>query len=302
MSKKIALLMGLNYRETRYQLNGCINDAMNIKKLLKNKYQYQENEIILMTDDTAIKPTKNNIINTLSDVIGKINNEGIKQFFLFYSGHGTNVHDYSSDEDDRKDEVIVPLDVNTGGYVKDDNFYEMLKQINDNCVTFCLFDCCNSGTAVDLKYNHQGFLNYSVENAKSDMTNHIFMISGCKDVQTSVDAYNWQTQQYEGVLTSAFIKVNSVRKHKMNYFELVRRMRKVIKKRDMKQVPQLTSSVLIDRKTFYRIGKNHLLKNNRLTQKRLKQLHDIFHRRLRRRRRRQKMLRRRRRRRKLFFR
>ena len=120
MSKKIALVMGLNYRETRYQLNGCINDAMNIKKLLKNKYQYQENEIILMTDDTAIKPTKNNIINTLSDVIGKINNEGIKQFFLFYSGHGTNVHDYSSDEDDRKDEVIVPLDVNTRGYVKDE--------------------------------------------------------------------------------------------------------------------------------------------------------------------------------------
>jgi len=69
----------------------------------------------------------------------------------------------------------------------------------------------------------------------------------------------------------------------------------------MKQVPQLTSSVIIDRKTFYRIGRNHLLKNNRLTQRRLKQLHNIFHKRLRRRR---KMLRRRRRnrRRKLFFR
>ena len=39
--------------------------------------------------------TKNNIGNTLSDIIGKINNEGIKQFFYFI-GHGTNVHDYSS--------------------------------------------------------------------------------------------------------------------------------------------------------------------------------------------------------------
>ena len=80
----------------------------------------------------------------------------------------------------------------------------------------------------------------------------------------------------------------------MNYFELVRRMRKVIKRRRMKQVPQLTSSIIIDRKTFYRIGKRHLLKNNRLTQRRLKQLHNIFHKRLRRRQRH--------RRRKLFFR
>jgi hypothetical protein len=266
---KIALVMGLNYIDSRHRLYGCINDTKNIIKLLKGKYGWKDNEIILMTDNTAIKPTKDNIIKTLREIVDKINNEGIKQFFISYSGHGTNVHDYSSDEDDKMDEVLVPLDVNTAGYVKDDVFHDILHDINNDCVTFCLFDCCNSGTAADLKYNHQGFLKYTIENKKTMMDNHVYMISGCKDVQTSVDAYNWDTNEYEGVLTSAFIQANKIKRKRMNYFRLVNLMRRIIKNRRMKQIPQLTSSVIIDNKTLYREGNRHIMKNSKRSQSQL---------------------------------
>ena len=263
---RIALVMGLNYIDSRHRLYGCINDTKNITKLLKSKYGWKDNEIILMTDNTPIKPTKDNILKTLREIVDKINNDGIKQFFISYSGHGTNVHDYSSDEDDRMDEVLVPLDVNTAGYIKDDVFHDILHDINNDCVTFCLFDCCNSGTAADLKYNHQGFLKYTIENKKTKMDNQVYMISGCKDVQTSVDAYNWDTNEYEGVLTSAFIQANNVKRDKMNYFRLVDMMKRIIKNRRMKQIPQLTSSVIIDNKTLYRAGNRHIMKNSNRSQ------------------------------------
>jgi metacaspase-1 len=266
---KIALVMGLNYIGTSFKLYGCINDAHNIKKFLKNQYNYKDDEIVLMTDNTDTKPTRDNIINTLKDIVSKINDNNIKQLFISYSGHGTNVHDYSSDEDDKKDEVLVPLDVKQNGYIKDDIFHSILHDINNECVTFCLFDCCNSGTAVDLKYNHQKFLKYTVENKKTEMDNHVYMISGCKDVQTSVDAYNWETGEYEGVLTSSFLQVNKNNKKKLTYFKLVKKMKKIIKNREMKQIPQLTSSILIDKKSLYRDGNNHLMKDSNRTQEQL---------------------------------
>ena len=39
---KIALLIGINYRGTKSELSGCINDINNTKDILKKVYKYQK--------------------------------------------------------------------------------------------------------------------------------------------------------------------------------------------------------------------------------------------------------------------
>lgn len=49
-NKKKALLIGCNYPGTKAQLNGCVNDALNMKKMLMDQYGFQEADITLMLD------------------------------------------------------------------------------------------------------------------------------------------------------------------------------------------------------------------------------------------------------------
>ena len=66
---KSALLIGINYKKTRYELRGCINDINNIRELLINKYKYNKNNIKSLSEEHNIKPTKQNIINEIKNQI-----------------------------------------------------------------------------------------------------------------------------------------------------------------------------------------------------------------------------------------
>jgi len=44
----------------------------------------------------------------------------VDEIFVHYSGHGAYITDHSGDEDDNRDEVLVPLDHRRSGYIKDD--------------------------------------------------------------------------------------------------------------------------------------------------------------------------------------
>ena len=64
---KVALLIGINYRGTAHELNGCINDVENAKEYLLTK-GYSSDNIITLTDDTDLKPTRKNIMSMLLEV------------------------------------------------------------------------------------------------------------------------------------------------------------------------------------------------------------------------------------------
>ena len=68
---KKALLIGINYTNTSYELQGCINDALHLSTILQTKYGFQENNISLLLDDNMhIVPNKKNItIITISKLI-----------------------------------------------------------------------------------------------------------------------------------------------------------------------------------------------------------------------------------------
>lgn len=55
---KRALICGISYKNTRYQLNGCINDAKCMKYLLVNRFKFPEASIVMLTGTFVIKKKK----------------------------------------------------------------------------------------------------------------------------------------------------------------------------------------------------------------------------------------------------
>ena len=84
VKRKKGLLIGINYLNTKYQLNGCINDTNRIKELLSS---YGFNDLKILTDVTSVKPTKTNILNELKNLIINANSGAI--LFFMFSGQGS---------------------------------------------------------------------------------------------------------------------------------------------------------------------------------------------------------------------
>lgn len=240
---KICLLIGINYTGTDNALSGCINDSMNLKKFLVNNHYFKDDDFIMMNDTQTgeLYPTKANMLKMFSNLVRKCNQNRNKKvlFFFSYSGHGTNVRDYNGDEDDGLDEALCPIDCHSTGVITDDVLKNVLINKLHNRVKFVsLIDACHSGTMLDLKYNY---------NVDSRNTQKIYgsmeqtrctcvMISGCRDNQTSADA--WINRQSQGAMTASFIANYHSRK---NYNSLIIEMRKWLKRQKYTQIPQLSS-------------------------------------------------------------
>ncbi|ODV63035.1 caspase family protein, partial [Ascoidea rubescens DSM 1968] len=153
--KKKALIIGINYTGTKYQLKGCINDAHNVKKfLLRNGYS-QENMVILTDTDPNPRsvPTRKNMLDAMCWLVKDASpNDSL---FFHYSGHGSQVKDIDGDEDDGFDETIIPLDFEENGQILDDEMHELIvRTLPEGCRLTALFDCCHSGSALDLPYTY----------------------------------------------------------------------------------------------------------------------------------------------------
>jgi hypothetical protein len=197
----------------------------------------------MMNDEQKndLYPTKKNIIDMFEKLAKKCDDNKNKKilFFLAYSGHGVNVTDYSGDEDDGLDEALCPIDYKISGMITDDVIKSILvNKLHNNVKFVSLIDACHSGTMLDLKYNY----NIDRMNTQKVYGNMkptecaCVMISGCKDNQTSADA--WLNRQSQGAMTAAFIaNYNAGR----NYNALITEMRKWLKKQNFAQIPQLSA-------------------------------------------------------------
>lgn len=61
----LAPQIGVNYIGTSQELRGCINDAHNMMKFLCDRFGYQQEDIVLLTDDASNPrqiPTRENMI------------------------------------------------------------------------------------------------------------------------------------------------------------------------------------------------------------------------------------------------
>jgi hypothetical protein len=152
--------------------------------------------------------------------------------------------DTSGDEKDGLDEMFVPLDFNC---ISDDEIKAFINNnLKKDVTLFALFDCCHSGTILDLRYQYFDSENYdnSTENTKENETiGNIIMISGCRDNQTSADAYI--NSKYQGAMTWAFL--DTVNKNpNLSWKDLITTMRSSLKTSKYEQTPQLSSGKKLD--------------------------------------------------------
>lgn len=245
MASKYALLIGINYRDTSNALRGCIEDVNNMRNYLITKLGYKAENITILTDDTTDKPTYKNILRYLHMLILK-SYKGATELWLHYSGHGTQVTDLNGDETDGRDEAIVPLDFQTVGMLDDDTLNEIVSHMVDTCQLTCIMDCCHSGTILDLKYRYNMAQNY-VESTKN-LSAKIMMLSGCRDDQTSADAYI--SNRWSGALTQAFLRAMAS-SNDVTCYNLLDTMYKYMKTNGYDQRPQISCTSAVTMATKF---------------------------------------------------
>ncbi|KIY44706.1 peptidase C14, partial [Fistulina hepatica ATCC 64428] len=152
--KKKALCIGINYIGQSAELKGCINDAHNIRRFLCSSYGYNEDDIVMLTDDSKNPrqiPTRENMLAAMKWLVDGA--QPHDSLFFHYSGHGGTTPDLDGDEDDGLDEVIYPVDFKTKGHIVDDLIHDVLvRPLPAGCRLTAIFDSCHSGTALDLPY------------------------------------------------------------------------------------------------------------------------------------------------------
>lgn len=251
-----ALLIGINYFGTSSQLNGCINDVHNIRGFLTAEQDYPETDIRVLTDAPgtagASQPTRANIIAAftwLHQAARDNPDASAVRLFVHYSGHGSFRRDTSHDELDGRDESICPVDYATSGVIVDDDLRRMLVDpvAHDERVKLtCLFDCCHSGTVLDLRFEYEIALRsgnpdlrrFSVmENRRQPKTRaEVVLFSGSLDKQYSADA--WINNRAQGAMTWGFLQV--MRRHKrVTYKRFLAELQILLKQNRYEQIPHL---------------------------------------------------------------
>eukprot|EP00005_Dracoamoeba_jomungandri_P000461 CAMPEP_0174252318 /NCGR_PEP_ID=MMETSP0439-20130205/1838_1 /TAXON_ID=0 /ORGANISM="Stereomyxa ramosa, Strain Chinc5" /LENGTH=424 /DNA_ID=CAMNT_0015332835 /DNA_START=38 /DNA_END=1312 /DNA_ORIENTATION=+ len=267
---KKALFIGINYNdmpEGGGKLNGCVNDVQNMLKLVVDKYGYEEDTFKILTDDDSTdedsKPTKANILAALEWLTADAA-PGDRLFF-HYSGHGCQVDDKDGDEEDGKDETIVPMDFRSSGMIVDDVMRAKLVDVLPPGVKLtCVMDCCHSGTGMDLPYVHMAKADRElllgegesrgIEDEIMDFFGteavarsiggsgkaDVVLLSGCRDDQTSADA--WLQGASSGAMTAALTTIiNST--ETITYRELISKMREFMNSggHHFTQIPQIST-------------------------------------------------------------
>lgn len=262
-SKK-ALIIGINYTGTDSQLNGCINDAHTARDYFSNLGFNCD----VLTDNTATKPTKSNILSKLSTLFTSLHSGDT--VVIYYSGHGSTVTDLSGDEIREPnrvygdDSVIVPLDWETQDFIIDDTIRTYLVQAPTGSNVFCVFDSCNSGSVCDLRHNlfdtsyksNPGdkssdwiIRNKVVSNTNYAETNaNVVSLSGSKDDQLSAEIH--VNGVATGALTYAIFKYLRENTPAKTLEAFVQGVRANLSNFGLSQNPSLMSGRTIDTNTL----------------------------------------------------
>lgn len=166
MLKARALLIGLNYSNVAKEtaLTGCINDVKNMKEFLQELMVDQDFNITVITDEDPNMMDRvswSGLYVNLLDLCIKSWSEDLDVAIFHYSGHGRQTASLSSGgyinsnantENDGLDEGIVPVDYAKYGIIRDDVLNAIFTRFNPKTRILCIFDCCHSGSILDLHY------------------------------------------------------------------------------------------------------------------------------------------------------
>jgi hypothetical protein len=252
---KRALLIGIDYLAIpSITLRGCVYDVINVRDVLTDAYDYDS--ITILRDDinnAATMPTKANIINNLINIVNQSTN--LDEIWIHYSGHGSQLPNKNAYTSNGLDNILVPCDYQTAGFITDKELLNIVKNIK--CKALLLFDACHSGTMCDLEWSFQYSNPISwtkVQNNKVGTISNpnICIISGCKDEQTSADAFIKVDETSQGAFTNAFITSLRNYRHNVSINQVYQYTCGYLKSNGFTQVPVLSSSTQAPNYNFAR--------------------------------------------------
>ncbi|XP_022744394.1 metacaspase-1-like [Durio zibethinus] len=234
-AKKRAVLCGVSYKKWKYKLKGTINDVLNMKDLLIQKYEFREENILVLTEkqsDARLIPTKANIENCLNWLVKGCRSGDSLVFF--YSGHGLRQPNFNNDERDGFDETICPVDFLKEGMILDDDIYAtIVKPLPEGVTLHAIIDACHSGTVLDLEHVYDREKGKWIDNSppsgvrKQTSGGKAYSISACQDNQVATDTSAFSSKSMYGAMT--FILIEVVRgRPSITYGELLDRMQERI--------------------------------------------------------------------------
>lgn len=264
MSKR-ALLVGVNrYKVPGADLRGCVNDVVNLKSVLLKYYGFPKGNLKTLLD---LQATKKNIQTGIANLI-----RGAKRgdvLLIHFSGHGSNVPDKNGDEADFRDEIICPTDLDWKDPLTDDWLRITFNGLPSGVNLTVIMDCCHSGSvtrvieppdvpvkarflpspwdliAVESRRPLRGVTRGTLRSGAGgsrakdvvDVNIPEVLITGCRDTQTSADAYI--KGSYNGALTYHLVAAINEKKGQITHGELHTRTIALLKKGRYDQVPQL---------------------------------------------------------------
>ncbi len=235
---KKALLCGLKYSGTPYALSGTVNDVEMIRKILIDRYNYSNENIKISLDNEVKTLTKDDFLSDFTNFIS--NGEAGDTLLFYYSGHGTYTTDINYDEIDSRDEAIITGDLK---YIIDDDLKTIIQKcLKKDVKLIALFDCCFSGSVLDLKYQYLDNTrnNYNTINPRNQETlGDVIMISGTSDNQTTSSAISNDGFIRGGLSLSLRIALEE--NTNISWYQLITKMRKLLNGSKFVQIPQLSS-------------------------------------------------------------
>jgi len=228
-----ALLVGLNYKGTSNELNGCENDIRSMKECFLKVWGVPESNITMKMDG-ELTPDKG-FIFYLNELV-KDASDGDNLLF-HYSGHGLQIPDDNGDEADGLDEAIMT----NVGLVRDDEISNVLKGVPRGVTIFMIFDCCHSATMADLSYHYSDRNEYRYANYDRFDCN-VVTISGCQDTQTSSDAWIPEKRDFYGALTATLLPILDKANKNTNWKQIIDEAVRDVRKSGYTQIPQFCAT------------------------------------------------------------
>jgi hypothetical protein len=231
---KFAVIIGINKYDPNLNadLNGCINDAEGMYDILTNTYNFPKDNVRMLTDYRATGESMFERIEWL--LSHRVPGD---ELVLHYSGHGSQVRDRDGDElNDYLDEILCPTDLDWDSPFTDDEITWCFNKKADGVFLTFICDSCHSGSItrsignfpsddkieerprfinppLDIKArnNSDTLGKHKIGKTLEGPQEHV-LLSGCRDDQTSSDAYidgRWQ-----GALTSSLIQTIKANPHR----------------------------------------------------------------------------------------
>lgn len=157
-----ALFVGINYVGTRNELKGCVTDVNKKFEHALRFYNADKSNTVLLTDDpthlsqefqkrgiVSESPTKGNMIMAMEWLVSGVSPGDL--VYMHYSGHGSQQRDTNGDEEDRQDECLCPVDMESAGMLVDDEIRKILDKVPEGVYFLGEEDCCHSSTIGDLR-------------------------------------------------------------------------------------------------------------------------------------------------------